>query len=343
MASTSNETLDLVLLIKRQILQMRQLRQLQWSLPGGVGPSVTSEEVQQAILEHIFLDPVVMKYPPSPLYQHSFLKKFISMIEDEGHEILDDLLEVFTDLMLTTPKRPEAGGPPLGPTFKSYCLDRQCRNVVTVMEEQATISSGTTGLRTCFWLAEYLIAHPDVLSGKNVVDIGCGVGFLGIACAMLGAKKVVLTDGNTNVLTMARNNIGYNNVLCPTTTSLLDWEFFTEEQIASLEAEVLILSDLTYDPTNITPLVSVLKAILVKGVSAYMSSAIRNPQTFHDFFARISIVSSTNHRLESAQAYMIHAYILTKEECEGVQIEELVLDDTEHLFFFDEHAVQTVK
>lgn len=35
-----------------------------------------------------------------------------------------------------------------------------------------------------------------------------------------------------------------DSVTCPTTTSLLDWENFTEEQIAALDAEVLILSDL---------------------------------------------------------------------------------------------------
>ncbi|KAG0355014.1 hypothetical protein BGZ54_001334 [Gamsiella multidivaricata] len=336
-----NAQQELMLLIKRQLLQMRQLRHFQWSLPSTSPsgqsesvPSVTSPEMQQAILDQIFYDSEVMKHPPSSTYQHLFLKKLISMIEEEDtSEISEGLLEVFTELMMTAPLRqvhiwsinynwPEAGGPPLKPCFKSYSLDRECKKIVTVMEEQTTISSGTTGLRTweaSFWLAEYLIAHPESITGKNVVDIGCGVGFLGIACASLGAKRVVLTDGNTEVLTMASQNITYNNVSCPTTASLLDWESFTEEQIAALEAEVLILSDLTYDPTNIVPLVSVLKAILVKGVSAYMSSAIRNPQTFVDFFARI------------------------KQECSGVEIEEIPLRDTEHLFFFDEDTVQTVR
>ncbi|KAG0256389.1 Protein fam86a [Mortierella polycephala] len=332
----------LVLLIKRQVLQMRQLRHFQWSLPSATsasvsqqstGPgmnhehasalSVTTPEMQQAILDQILHDPTLKRYPPSLTYQHSFAKKLISMIEIEGtHEISGELLELFTELLMTAPKRPEQGGPPLKPCFKSYCLDRACSKIVTVMEEQTTISSGTTGLRTweaSFWLAEYLIAHPEILAKKNVVDIGCGVGFLGIACAFLGAKKVVLTDGNTDVLAMARQNIGYNVVPCPTTASLLDWENFTQEQIVALKAEVLILSDLTYDPTNIVPLVNVLKAILVKGVSAYMSSAIRNPQTFVDFFARI------------------------EQECVGVEIEEISLKDAEHLFFFDEETVQTVK
>ncbi|KAG0224440.1 Protein fam86a [Mortierella sp. GBA43] len=290
----------LVLLVKRQLLQMRQIRMFQWSLPdtcdgpeSSASPSVTSPEIQQAIVDQIFYDPKFLKHPPSLTYQYSLLRKLIAMIESERvHELSGDLLELFMEVMATAPRRPEEGGPPLQPCFKSYSLDRECNKIVTVMEEQTTISMGTTGLRTweaSFWLAEYLIAHPETLTGKNVVDIGCGVGFLGIACAMLGgAKKVVLTDGNTDVLAMAHQNIGYNNLPCPTSTSLLDWESFTEEQINALEAEVLIMSDLTYDPTNIVPLVTVLKAILVKGVSAYMSSAIRNPQTFIDFFDHIS-------------------------------------------------------
>ncbi|KAG0055265.1 Protein fam86a [Gryganskiella cystojenkinii] len=326
---------QLVLHVKRQVLQMRQLRQFEWTLPlgttsgqvpvqeGKASETVTMPEIQQAMLDQIFYDPVVMKHPPSPIYQHAFLRKVISMIEDEGlYDISDDLMELFTELMMSVPKRPEDGGPPLKPCFKTYSLDRECNKVVTVMEEQTTISSGTTGLRTweaSFWLAEYLIAHPDQVANKNVVDIGCGVGFLGLTCALLGAKRVALTDGNTDVLRMAQENIGYNELPCPVSTSMLDWESFTDEQIAALEAEVLILSDLTYDPTNIVPLVSILKAILTRGVTAYMSSAIRNPQTFIDFFAHI------------------------RKECIGVEIDEVPLDTLDHLFFFDEETVQTVK
>ncbi|KAI1317745.1 hypothetical protein EDD11_007919 [Mortierella claussenii] len=106
-----NTSQELILLIKRQLLQMRQLRHFQWSLASSPAPespslSVTSPYMQQAILDQIFYDAAVMKHPPSPTYQHSFLKKLISMIEEEGvHEISGDLLELFTDLMMTAPKR----------------------------------------------------------------------------------------------------------------------------------------------------------------------------------------------------------------------------------------------
>lgn len=187
-----------------------------------------------------------------------------------------------------------------------------------------------------------------------MIDIGCGVGFLGISCAVLGAKKVVLTDGNTDVLTMAKENIGYSKKAPPVVRSVpravsdltelnslyAQTQLLAQQRLAfwigrtsqksrsqhwkprSLFCPIWYCSPLsfamsnvcvyvishvrtpneashilgnihehpgkTYDPTNIVPLVTVLKAILVKGVSAYMSSAIRNPQTFVDFFARIS-------------------------------------------------------
>ncbi|KAG0243803.1 Protein fam86a [Actinomortierella wolfii] len=316
------QVLELSMFIKRQVLSMRPIRKFQWSL-SHLTLSATDPLLQQSILDHVINDAKLNEHPPSPLYMHSFLKQYISMIEKEArYEVADEIFERFTELMMTVPKRPEAGGPPLPPCFKSYALDMNCQNIVTVMEEQSTIGSGTTGMRTweaSYWLAEYLITHPDLLAGKNVIDLGCGVGFLGLACSMFGSKKVILTDGNTEVLQMAQKNITYNNTLCPVTTCLLDWENFTKEQVASLEAEVIIMSDLTYDPTNIKPLVSILKAIFNKGVVGYMSSAIRNPKTFEDFFHAI------------------------RSECSNIDIKEINLDHSDPLFFFDEETVQTVR
>jgi hypothetical protein len=44
-----------------------------------------------------------------------------------------------------------------------------------------------------------------------------------------------------------------DNLPCPTSTSLLDWESFTEDQINALEAEVLIMSDLVMYNDRIQP------------------------------------------------------------------------------------------
>ncbi|KAG0259742.1 Protein fam86a [Actinomortierella ambigua] len=244
----------LTMFIKRQVLSMRPIRKFQWAL-SETALSADDPLMQQSILDHIVNDAKVNKNPPSPLYIHSFLKHYIGIIEKKGqHEIADEIFERFTELMMTVPRRPEAGGPPLPPCFKSYALDKDCQKVVTVMEEQSTVGSGTT-----------------------------------------------------------------DNTLCPVTTCLLDWENFTMEQVANLAAQVVIMSDLTYDPTNIKPLVAILKAIFAQGVVGYMSSAVRNPKTFEDFFEAI------------------------RSECVNIGIQEIELDHANPLFFFDEETVQTVR
>ena len=47
-------------------------------------------------------------------------------------------------------------------------------------------------------LAAAIFANPDVVRGKRVVDLGCGLGLGGIAAAMCGAKEVVMTDRGTS-------------------------------------------------------------------------------------------------------------------------------------------------
>jgi len=40
------------------------------------------------------------------IYLHAFLKKVIYMIEDEGvYDISEDLMELFTELLMTAPRR----------------------------------------------------------------------------------------------------------------------------------------------------------------------------------------------------------------------------------------------
>ena len=49
-------------------------------------------------------------------------------------------------------------------------------------------------------LAAAIFANPDVVRGKRVVDLGCGLGLGGIAAAMCGAKEVVMTDREERAL-----------------------------------------------------------------------------------------------------------------------------------------------
>jgi hypothetical protein len=106
----------------------------------------------------------------------------------------------------------------------------------TLLESRTTIENGTTGLRTwlaSFPLAEYLIQNPGVhlyinhskpiahllsfeelVVSKCVLELGSGVGFLGIIVASLQQIRchdqpgsLWLTDINDKVLERCRENL----------------------------------------------------------------------------------------------------------------------------------------
>jgi len=82
----------------------------------------------------------------------------------------------------------------------------------TVEQIQRGEIDGTHGTGATVWpasivLLKYLELHSDKVKGKNVIDLGSGTGITSMAAAILGAKRVVCTDGVENVVKLAQQNI----------------------------------------------------------------------------------------------------------------------------------------
>ena len=56
-------------------------------------------------------------------------------------------------------------------------------------------------------LAEYLERHPELVNGNRVLELGAGPGLVGIVAGLLGAEKVIVTDGDETVVELAQRNI----------------------------------------------------------------------------------------------------------------------------------------
>ena len=61
-------------------------------------------------------------------------------------------------------------------------------------------------------MAEFLCDRPDLVKSKRVLELGAGLGLIGMLSHCLGASEVLMTDGDTNVLDNLRYNIGENNL-----------------------------------------------------------------------------------------------------------------------------------
>ena len=90
---------------------------------------------------------------------------------------------------------------------------------ITLLEAPALLaSSGTTGFRTweaALFLAAYLSSSEGnhLVTGKDVLELGAGTGFLSILCAKhLGAQRVLATDGSLEVIGDLKSNIHLNDL-----------------------------------------------------------------------------------------------------------------------------------
>jgi len=104
-------------------------------------------------------------------------------------------------------------------------------------------------------LSDYLEEHVGIVVGKRIVELGSGVGLVGIVAARLGAKAVVLTD-LPKVIEIIQRNIQHNNVTENATAVPCCWG---EETPAHLRKPDLILaSDVVYLEECFEPLVKTL-------------------------------------------------------------------------------------
>jgi len=71
-------------------------------------------------------------------------------------------------------------------------------------------STGVTLWQAAPRLADYLQANAVVCKDKTVLELGAGLGLCGITASCMGAKSVIMTDGDTHTLKGMRENVSHN-------------------------------------------------------------------------------------------------------------------------------------
>ncbi|KAG8928495.1 hypothetical protein FRC01_005856 [Tulasnella sp. 417] len=290
---------------------------------GLIIPKYFNETIDQSqIVSDILESEHLSRYPPSKSFQLRFLKAIIARLESANEEVDDNIYGRYLELLAAKPSKDLSGGPP-EPSYVTHfykTANMQSPKTITLFESQTTIEAGTTGLRTwqaAFVLANWLLQHPDVVKGKIVLELGSGTGFLGILAAQLQAEDaspptaIVLTD-----LGIWRSRVGveFTRSFIDTlanhpsiTIRTLDWHdclvSSSERDTASayfreLAADVIIGTDLVFDPSIIPALVATLKLALDASASSVsgrqtevlIALAIRRESTFAEFKAACMLV-----------------------------------------------------
>lgn len=96
-------------------------------------------------------------------------------------------------------------------------------------------------------LAQMILANPNWVKGKKVMDFGAGSGVVAIACVLAGAKEVIACDIDQHALLACQANAHLNQV-----TLRLHEDLFNFDE----PLDVLFAADVLYDKENL-PLLDV--------------------------------------------------------------------------------------
>jgi predicted nicotinamide N-methyase len=168
-----------------------------------------------------------------------------------------------------------------------------------------------------YYIAEWILANADLFAGKRILELGSGVGLSGIVLARSFDSNfdttklpnaIYMTDYLDVVLRNCVDNMKINGLKAieqlshedmdeeESDTLLngnknrlvhvchLDWTKFTNEQLESMDPNIILAADVIYDISVIEGLVNLTsKCISRKGVIAYFAITKRNEKTFEYF------------------------------------------------------------
>ncbi|KAF5352389.1 hypothetical protein D9756_005803 [Leucocoprinus leucothites] len=207
----------------------------------------------------------------------------------------------------------------------SNVFDLSQYTTATLLESRRTVESGTTGLRTwraSFVLAHYLAENPDLIKNRRVLELGSGIGFLGIVVASLQLQHtksssrndvggLYLTDVNEEVLSRCKNNLilpcNFSSTHPNIHVQELDWfaSLHCNQSVAlashlehELRPDIILGADIllpkVFDPSLIPALVGVLKIALGKENTggngqrcAFIALTLRNQVTVEAFLTHV--------------------------------------------------------
>ncbi|ETI19915.1 hypothetical protein G647_08930 [Cladophialophora carrionii CBS 160.54] len=284
---------------------MQQINELSYP-PGSL---LLAPDIQTCLYKYFF-DVSQNKFLPPPRYQTKVLRQIIREIEKtikdpEEEQVSDQLYEhlgYLSAIPLQDPSE-EAQQLRVHSYYPPLPFDQPGVQPVLIKEAHNLLSKGNNvGLRTwegSLHLAWYLTAQrPELVKGKNVLELGAGTGLLSLLCAgQLHASSVLATDGLGHVCECLEANIELNvqnNTLQsgrPPQVLQLDWTdreaidgLVQNVKSSGASYDLVIGSDITYHPDILRPLAQILSTVkdCSPDVVILISAAIRS-DTFWQF------------------------------------------------------------
>jgi predicted nicotinamide N-methyase len=118
-------------------------------------------------------------------------------------------------------------------------------------------------------LLDVLKAHPHLIENKHVLEIAAGIGLPSLMMADI-TKSIQISDYEKEAVALLQKNIEYLK-LQNAQALQIDWNNVPE----NLHPEVILLSDVNYDPTQFDPLINLIVKFIHQGSTVILSTPQR--------------------------------------------------------------------
>ena len=136
-----------------------------------------------------------------------------------------------------------------------------------VSSSSHTVKTSTSVWDCSLMLAKFVEKHEPEFRGKTVLELGSGQGVVGIATAMCGAHRVILTDV-APALPSIEHNIALNGVTAGARAVELDWFQPASHLAAVPPADVILAADVVWVEELVMPFVDTLALALKRSREA---------------------------------------------------------------------------
>lgn len=223
-----------------------------------------------------------------PAEQEHRLVAILSELFD-GTDEEDELTRTKLDTLLY-------GGPLRAERLISFGHAALPRGVVVEQERIVDRAGSTEDATGCVvWpaahsLSAHLCAHPELVRGRRVVELGAGTGLVGLVAAALGAEDVVLSD-LPSTLPLLRTNVSRNAEVCGRRARVAELRWGAEVPPEVSNCDVVIGCEIVYqhDEETAAGLVDTMRRLLASSGLCLIAYEYRDGMLADvDFFDRVN-------------------------------------------------------
>ena len=118
-------------------------------------------------------------------------------------------------------------------------------------------------------MTTFLQSEISLIQSKRVLEIGSGIGLPSFSIAT-HVSELIISDYSSDAVELINRNITHLSL--PHAKSMrIDWNALSED----ISADVVLLSDINYDPVDFTPLLSMIQCFIAAGSTVIIATPQR--------------------------------------------------------------------